>query len=313
MSNYTNENLINVPASNVPAGTLAMKVGDNIFTAGNVIIGGTADYYKCASVDTVNLTWTGYKAVQDPVTGVYSFESNPTIGLLYTDITPVISGIYTSDAKVSIASLYDGLPYPSNFVTFKGSLLDQITGDVGINEQGSTGGTLTNDGISFSGTGKSCGFDVTKFNVSGLNAFTLCLDIKSSIVPSSSQDSVLFCATSNAGGYTKVAFSLKDYPCVYFRDSVTGDTGTPIFVYSDTAISKDVWYSLSAVFNAPNVTLYLNGNVVGTFSSFAGTTATSYETYVGGARDDACYATIRNLRFFKTALTQQQIQKLVTV
>ena len=50
MSNYTNENLINVPSSNVPAGTLAMKVGDNIFTAGNVVIGGSTDFYKCAAV-----------------------------------------------------------------------------------------------------------------------------------------------------------------------------------------------------------------------------------------------------------------------
>ena len=38
MSNYTNQNLINVPSSKVPAGTLAMKVGQNIFTAGHVII-----------------------------------------------------------------------------------------------------------------------------------------------------------------------------------------------------------------------------------------------------------------------------------
>lgn len=38
MSNYTNENLINVPSSNVPAGTLAMKVGDDIFTAGYIVI-----------------------------------------------------------------------------------------------------------------------------------------------------------------------------------------------------------------------------------------------------------------------------------
>lgn len=54
MSNYTNENLINVPASNVPAGTLAMKVGDNIFTAGNVVISssggsGGGEIYLCVS------------------------------------------------------------------------------------------------------------------------------------------------------------------------------------------------------------------------------------------------------------------------
>lgn len=50
MNNYTNENLMNVPSSIVPAGTLAMKVGNNIFTAGNVVIGGSAEFYKCATV-----------------------------------------------------------------------------------------------------------------------------------------------------------------------------------------------------------------------------------------------------------------------
>lgn len=47
MSNYTSENLINVPAVNVPAGTLAVKIGEDVFTAGNVIIGQdvTAGYF----------------------------------------------------------------------------------------------------------------------------------------------------------------------------------------------------------------------------------------------------------------------------
>lgn len=35
MSNYINQNLINIPASGVPSGTLAFKLGNNIFTAGN--------------------------------------------------------------------------------------------------------------------------------------------------------------------------------------------------------------------------------------------------------------------------------------
>ena len=85
MSNYTNENLINVPSANVPVGTLAMKVGDNIFTAGNVVIGGSTDFYKCVSVDTVNSTWTGYKAVLSG--GAYTFESTVTSGIIrrYTD------------------------------------------------------------------------------------------------------------------------------------------------------------------------------------------------------------------------------------
>jgi hypothetical protein len=39
MANYTKENLIAVPPTSVPVGTLAIKVGDEIFTTGKVIIG----------------------------------------------------------------------------------------------------------------------------------------------------------------------------------------------------------------------------------------------------------------------------------
>lgn len=52
MSNYTKENLIAIPPTAVPAGTLAMKVGNEIFTPGNIRIssGGSMDFYKCAAV-----------------------------------------------------------------------------------------------------------------------------------------------------------------------------------------------------------------------------------------------------------------------
>ena len=108
MSNYTNENLINVPSANVPAGTLAMKVGDNIFTAGNVIIGAT-DFYKCATVTSGGSTWTGYKAVFDAVTGIYSFEATATSGLTYSVVTPAVGKVYADGALVE-AKLYTGIP-----------------------------------------------------------------------------------------------------------------------------------------------------------------------------------------------------------
>ena len=40
MSNYTKQNLVPVPPSQTTAGTLAIKVGDVVFTAGNVTSGG---------------------------------------------------------------------------------------------------------------------------------------------------------------------------------------------------------------------------------------------------------------------------------
>ena len=63
MSNYTSQNLIKIDPANIPAGTLAMKVGNDIFTAGYVQIGTVASdsvagdfkIYRCTSVASPQL------------------------------------------------------------------------------------------------------------------------------------------------------------------------------------------------------------------------------------------------------------------
>ena len=71
--------------------------------------GGTsAEYYKCASVDTSAKTWSGYKAVFDSTAGTWSFEDTVTEGLTYTSVTPIVGGIYSPDALVTVSMLYDG-------------------------------------------------------------------------------------------------------------------------------------------------------------------------------------------------------------
>ena len=53
-------------------------------------------FYKCASVDTMAKTWTGYKALLTG--GVYSFEGPVTTGLTYgTAYTPSVGKIYSTD------------------------------------------------------------------------------------------------------------------------------------------------------------------------------------------------------------------------
>ena len=53
-------------------------------------------------------TWSGYKAVFDSGAGTWSFESNVTAGLAYTNVTPIVGGIYSADALVTVSMLYDG-------------------------------------------------------------------------------------------------------------------------------------------------------------------------------------------------------------
>jgi hypothetical protein len=76
--------------------------------------GGSADFYKCAAVDTSAKTWTGYKAVLTE--GLYSFQETVTTGLTYTDIIPEIGGIYTDGTNVCIAFLNTG--FPEGYVFF---------------------------------------------------------------------------------------------------------------------------------------------------------------------------------------------------
>lgn len=58
-------------------------------------------------------TWSGYKAVFDSTAGTWSFESDVTAGLTYTSVTPIVGGIYSADALVTVASVYMGY-YPTS-------------------------------------------------------------------------------------------------------------------------------------------------------------------------------------------------------
>ena len=85
--------------------TLVAKHPDGTFSEiGSGSSGGTsAEYYKCASMDTEAKTWSGCKAVFDSTAGTWSFESDVTAGLAYTSVTPVVGVIYTIDALVTVA------------------------------------------------------------------------------------------------------------------------------------------------------------------------------------------------------------------
>ena len=70
-------------------------------------ISGSTEFFKCASVDTARLTWTGYKAVLTD--GIYTFEDTATAGLTYGGaFTPAAGSIYNADATISISGMWQG-------------------------------------------------------------------------------------------------------------------------------------------------------------------------------------------------------------
>ncbi|MBR7149705.1 MAG: LamG domain-containing protein [Oscillospiraceae bacterium] len=132
--------------------------------------GGSADFYKCASVDTTAKTWTGYKAVLTD--GVYSFEDTVTEGLSYGNgYTPVVGGVYTDGCLVKVSYLWEGVdPSLVFYADFKEQSEKALTGQT-IVEQGS-GLNYSQNGVSFNGNGYLEVSDTTGFPLSGA-AFTL--------------------------------------------------------------------------------------------------------------------------------------------
>lgn len=82
-------------------------------------------FYKCAAIDTVTKTWTGYKTILTD--GVYTFEESITSGLTYTVITPVIDRVYTADALCEIKKLFDGSLIPTEGQVFYAPLAEAKT------------------------------------------------------------------------------------------------------------------------------------------------------------------------------------------
>lgn len=107
--------------------------------------GGTsAEYYKCASVDTSAKTWSGYKAVFDSTAGTWSFSDTVTEGLSYIGITPVVGKIYSADTTIQVGYIkLDGI---LNDETVKFLLYPKSSGTLEDISAGGNGVAVTNTG-----------------------------------------------------------------------------------------------------------------------------------------------------------------------
>lgn len=104
----------------------------------------SAEYYKCASVDTSAKTWSGYKAVFDSTAGTWSFSDTVTEGLSYIGITPVVNKIYSADTTIQVGNIkLDGI---LNDETVKFLLYPKLNGTLEDVSAGGNGVTVTNIG-----------------------------------------------------------------------------------------------------------------------------------------------------------------------
>jgi hypothetical protein len=204
-------------------------------------------FYKCASVDTVNNTWTGYKAIL--ADGVYSFEEIITDGLIYGDgFEPQVDEVYNSDCTVIVSKFYTG-PVTAVYV-------------IPFNEEATTcqtGQALTQRGEPKFETiaGTQCVYiedasfvipddqiDTTKFSVS----------FKYRLADDSSNDTALFWIGSggNDFGYWLIGDRVKV--------GTAGESGKRISL--DFYAEYDTWYDVLVTLSGDVLKVYIDGSSV---------------------------------------------------
>lgn len=268
---------------------------------------GDAEYYKCASVDTTNKTWTGYLAVLTD--DVYTFKKTATTGLSYgTGFTPVIGTVYNSSATLQVKFSDDGLLYHN-------PLAD-------LNANGLVVGTVSNETVlgipcTFFSTQKSYITNTVQVSQSTAISFSLWLYIESG-------------AGTRGGDYPRLfSFGVSDTPdnsnkwlcltCIPSDNSVS-----LIWQCSDnqkwptvsTQGVKDAWVHLACVCDNNELRLYKNGvqqtnTATITNSLDLPTLSTLYINYfVNSTNAGIDGARMAQFRVYEKVLTQDEITAL---
>ena len=297
MSNYSSENLILIPAQNVPAGTLAMKIGSDVFTAGSIVINQGTDFYQCATVNTVNQTWTGYKAVLN--NGVYTFEQNVTSGLTYTTVTPQVGSVYSDGALIQ-ATLYQGMP--TSGLVFYAPLSSAAAA-------AQTGQTLTVNGSSLT-FGTVNGIPCATFSGSQYITFS------ASAFPSGNSDrTISFWARKTSSGtwmFFNYGESNGDNTLEIFEHNSQIRAGCGTDDLPESGVScYNVWRHVALVFDSGTASLYVDNVLKASDTSIVWTTVAE-DGSIGGKYDGSYtgIGSIAAVRVYDRALSAAEIASL---
>lgn len=195
-------------------------------------------------------TWSGYKAVFDSTAGTWSFESEVTDGLAYTNVTPIVGSIYSADALVKVeylytsASFFDGFTFEDQLASTNGYLsLEESPTPVYVEHD--NGKALSFDG---SGGRDLTGFDFIK------NEFKIEFDFK---IDSWSTDSSWKGNASRifgAGNRDNTVFTFEAYKS-------NGEIKTCGF-YTGFIVQQATWYHASVEYKNNKLTVTFDSNTV---------------------------------------------------
>ena len=258
--------------------------------------GGSAEYYRCASVDTSAKTWTGYRAVLNE--GVYTFEDTVTTGLSYTSVIPQVGSIYSSDALASVEALWDGIP-TDGLVLYAPLNMSSICTK--------TGQTITETDISYAWD------EILKGNAAVFNGSSARINLSTENIPSSgSPRTVSFwcCPSANSGAHIFNIGGQADR-FLFFMEN----TGIFYLKAGSNEISSGVsaeigkWYHICIKVDDSNSSLYIN-------SSLAGSTGkpdnSNSNFYLGcGYNQESFFSgKMASLRIYNTALDSEKVELL---
>lgn len=213
-------------------------------------------------------TWSGYKAIFDSTAGTWSFESDSTSGLTYTSVTPIVGGIYSADALVTVSMLYDKICNRCTaYYRLDGNCRDSVNIHDGIPNKitfvdGKIGKCAHTNGSSqyISLPNEVSVKGRTQVSYSGW-----CF-IESTL----SNEFYIITEIANSADYTRATFGVSAalLPFAGVRTVATGDNGSFQKVTGTSPISKSTWYFLCAVFDLSNgnIILYVNGVAVGSLT-----------------------------------------------
>lgn len=103
-------------------------------------MGGGA-FYKCASVDSTTKTWTGYEAIVNGDTGVWSFSETLTEDLPYNKLIPQVGKVYDEECTFMVSGFDSGSLIPEEGLVFYAPLSQDYKDTVnGLEPTQTTGG-----------------------------------------------------------------------------------------------------------------------------------------------------------------------------
>ncbi len=260
----------------------------------------SAEYYKCASVDTEAKTWSGYKAVFDSTAGTWSFESDATAGLTYTSVTPTVGSIYSADALACIQSLYQGEPSGLIFRAPLASDLVDIVGGV----QGESWGTAPV-------YGQIDGKDCVTTNGTGI-MFTFDSDGLFEDIWSPRTIMLWFRKTDGSGW--KQIYSPAD--SINIREATSTVHYGKYEQESTVSISNNVWYHHAFTVTENNIKWYIDGVLKTNNTSWIPDGLLTYFSLatwsgtVGGSPGGAWSGQIADVRIYNRVLDAAEIQQI---